>query len=143
MSTNPNENSILVRIVQNLQLSAPKSWIGQTVCTGNTTLWIGLTCNNEGNITMVSLPSSFSSPTSMQAFDDFSKLPSLGYIDLSGNGLTGTLSPHWSSLNSLFFLNILVNSLEGSLPGMFDVCLKGLVLLAYRLLHTNFFFIPR
>jgi hypothetical protein len=81
-----NENTIMMNVVTGLA-SPPASWTG-SVCAGNYTSWIGLSCSNGGNITQIALPSEIKG-ASINAFNDIYMLESLVYIDLSMNGLTG------------------------------------------------------
>ncbi len=87
MSSNSIENNVMMGVVAGLA-SPPPSWIG-SVCTGNSTLWVGFTCSSEGNVTKINIPKLLPPGASINVFNDIYKLESLSYIDVSMNGLTG------------------------------------------------------
>ncbi|KAG7541000.1 Serine-threonine/tyrosine-protein kinase catalytic domain [Arabidopsis thaliana x Arabidopsis arenosa] len=108
----PTESDRRVDIVVSIvrQLGYPeefvKSWQGNDPCQ-----WFGINCQ-EGIITSITFISLNMSGTISPRFAD---LTSLQVIDLSHNGLTGTIPPELTKLN-LRTLDLSYNRLHGTLP---------------------------
>ncbi|KAG7545706.1 Protein kinase-like domain superfamily [Arabidopsis suecica] len=113
----PTESDRRVDIVVSIvrQLGYPeefvKSWQGNDPCQ-----WFGINCQ-EGIITSITFISLNMSGTISPRFAD---LTSLQVIDLSHNGLTGTIPPELTKLN-LRTLDLSYNRLHGTLPQFRDI----------------------
>lgn len=106
-----NRVNILLSVVEALGYPAvfAESWKGNDPCAS----WKGIGCNTKGNITSVNfrnmgLPGTIAT--------NFSQLPSLTILDLSGNKLTGVIPSELGSLTSLTKLDVSNNNLYGQVP---------------------------
>ncbi|PKU73485.1 receptor protein kinase TMK1 [Dendrobium catenatum] len=86
------------------------NWKGNDPCSGG---WLGIACDNEGNITVVNFQNMELNGT---ISPDFAKLPALQRLLLSNNNLTGAIPSTLTSLTSLKELDVSDNSLNGKVP---------------------------
>nr|DAD32597.1 TPA_asm: hypothetical protein HUJ06_011448 [Nelumbo nucifera] len=115
----PSEAEILLKWKADLQSQAILgSWSmppnSSTGSTPNPCNWTGITCNSDGSVTQLNLPEAGLSGKLDNL--DFSMLPNLGRLNLSGNKLEGSIPQHISTLSKLTHLDLSVNRLSGSLP---------------------------
>ncbi|XP_042495664.1 probable leucine-rich repeat receptor-like protein kinase At1g35710 [Macadamia integrifolia] len=92
--------------------------------------WFGITCNRAGSMVEISLPH-----LELQGTLDnfpFSSFPNLLRLDLSDNGITGTIPVHIGSLSKLAHLDLSYNNLSNILPP-----LSNLSRLRFFFLHHN------
>ncbi|RZJ14315.1 MAG: IPTL-CTERM sorting domain-containing protein [Acidovorax sp.] len=89
------------------------NWLGAP---GTECSWIGVTCDGaETTVTALSVQSNNLTDTPGTVLPDWSALPGLRTINLSGNHLSGRL-PSISALPELRSLDVSNNSLQGPLP---------------------------
>ncbi|XP_057964742.1 MDIS1-interacting receptor like kinase 2-like [Malania oleifera] len=101
-------------------------WWNSTATAGNNTpdfgsrlvhcLWGGITCNDAGNITEISLPYSIPDLNLNPRTINFSSFPYLERLDLSGNDLHGSIPYTIGALQKLKYLNLSDNFLSDELP---------------------------
>ncbi|KAK2635522.1 hypothetical protein Ddye_030314 [Dipteronia dyeriana] len=104
--------NILLSIVQPLGYPAvlAEDWKGNDPCSPK--LWTRISCQN-GNITVVNFQNMGLSGT---ISPNFSKLPSLIELQLSGNSLTGTIPNELTTLSKLRKIDMSNNRLHGKVP---------------------------
>ncbi|GLU02685.1 hypothetical protein SLE2022_199260 [Rubroshorea leprosula] len=106
-----NRVNILLSIVEAVSYPATlaDSWKGNDPCS----LWRGITCDSNGNITAVNFKNLGLSGT---ISSNFSMLTSLTTLDLANNNLTGTIPSELTNLASLSKLDVSDNNLYGKVP---------------------------
>ncbi|KAK3222121.1 hypothetical protein Dsin_009146 [Dipteronia sinensis] len=104
--------NILLSIVQPLGYPAvlAEDWKGNDPCSPK--LWMRISCQN-GNITVVNFQNLGLSGT---ISPNFSKLPLLIELQLSGNSLTGTIPNELTTLSKLHTIDMSNNRLYGKVP---------------------------
>ncbi|XP_038715824.1 MDIS1-interacting receptor like kinase 2-like [Tripterygium wilfordii] len=75
--------------------------------------WLGISCAN-GSVNMVNLSISGIEGTLDQF--SFTSFPNLVYVDLSINGLNGSIPPQISQLTKLIYLDLSINQFSGNIP---------------------------
>ncbi|XP_059650479.1 MDIS1-interacting receptor like kinase 2-like [Cornus florida] len=89
--------------------SSSHSKTGAVPCT-----WSGVSCNIDGSVTRLNLTNSSVNGT---LYDfPFLSLPNIAYIDLSMNGLFGTIPPQIGKLSILIYLDLSINQFLGIIP---------------------------
>ncbi|XP_008340706.3 receptor-like protein 3 [Malus domestica] len=108
---NQNERSALLSF--NLTLSSPPlNWTSINCCS-----WEGITCNPEGWVTHLLLPSKGLDGVIFTLSSSLANLTHLTHLNLSHNSLLGSLENKlFESLNSLKILDLSYNLLSGELP---------------------------
>ncbi|CAN6561059.1 unnamed protein product [Malus baccata var. baccata] len=108
---NQNERSALLSF--NLTLSSPPlNWTSINCCS-----WEGITCNPEGQVTHLLLPSKGLDGVIFTSSSSLANLTHLTHLNLSHNSLLGSLENKlFESLNSLKILDLSYNLLSGELP---------------------------
>ncbi|XP_048441877.1 receptor-like protein 2 [Pyrus x bretschneideri] len=108
---NQNERSALLSF--NLTLSSPPlNWTSINCCT-----WEGITCNPEGRVTHLLLPSKGLHGVIFTSSSSLGNLTHLTHLNLSHNSLHGSLENKlFESLDSLEILDLSYNLLFGVLP---------------------------
>ncbi|KAK3199326.1 hypothetical protein Dsin_022741 [Dipteronia sinensis] len=77
--------------------------------------WIGITCNQAGSITSISLFGSIGKAGELGQFN-FSCFPNLEYFDVFYNNLSGTIPAEVGALSKLVYLDLSYNNLTGCIP---------------------------
>ncbi|CAN6561041.1 unnamed protein product [Malus baccata var. baccata] len=108
---NQNEHSALLSF--NLTLSSPPlNWTSINCCS-----WEGITCNPEGRVTHLLLPSKGLDGVIFTSSSSLGNLTHLTHLNLTHNSLQGSLENKlFESLNSLEILDLSYNLLSGELP---------------------------
>ncbi|CAN6561063.1 unnamed protein product [Malus baccata var. baccata] len=108
---NQNERSALLSF--NLTLSSPPlNWTSFNCCS-----WEGITCNPEGRVTHLLLPSKGLDGVNFTSSSSLGNLTHLTHLNLTHNSLKGSLENKlFESLNSLEILDLSYNLLTGELP---------------------------
>ncbi|CAN6561048.1 unnamed protein product [Malus baccata var. baccata] len=108
---NQNEHSALLSF--NLTLSSPPlNWTSINCCS-----WEGITCNPEGWVTHLLLPSRGLDGVIFTSSSSLGNLTHLTHLNLTHNSLQGSLENKiFESLNSLEILDLSYNLLSGELP---------------------------
>lgn len=106
----PRVNALL-QIVKSwgYPLKFAMNWKGNDPCSG----WVGITCGSDGNITLVNFRKMGLNGT---VPEEFTLLPKVQTILLSGNNLTGVVPKSLSSITSLKELDLSDNNLSGEIP---------------------------
>ncbi|KAF5750585.1 receptor protein kinase TMK1 [Tripterygium wilfordii] len=86
------------------------SWTGNNPCTGP---WLGLNCDNNGNVFMINIPKFNLSGTLSPSV---AQLDSLSQINLASNEVNGPIPSNWTSLKSLKTLDLSDNNISYPLP---------------------------
>ncbi|ONK65326.1 uncharacterized protein A4U43_C07F35970 [Asparagus officinalis] len=94
-----------------------QNWKGNDPCSG----WLGVTCDDGGNITVVNFQKLGLNGTIP---DDFGLIPSLQRVLLAGNNLTGTIPKTLLELPRLKEVDLSNNNLSGQVP----IFAKGVLL---------------
>ncbi|KAL6325654.1 hypothetical protein AAG906_023499 [Vitis piasezkii] len=90
-------------------------WIWATQPGSNHCNWVGITCNEGGHVTGISLRS-YQVPVGELSKLNLSSLPSLDFLVLSGSGVTGSISDQIGILTNLTYLDLSHNQLTGYIP---------------------------
>ncbi|XP_051144947.1 receptor protein kinase TMK1-like [Andrographis paniculata] len=116
-SSNPGEDcdprvNSLLAVVQAFGYPGTfaQSWKGNDPCRGS---WKGITCNNNGSITVVNFKGMGLTGTISSSF---SGIPSLQTLILSDNNLSGTIPKELTSLPNLSLLDVSNNQIYGQIP---------------------------
>ncbi|KAL0908711.1 hypothetical protein M5K25_023217 [Dendrobium thyrsiflorum] len=91
-----------------------ENWKGNDPCGAE---WLGVTCNGEGNITVINFQNMGLNGT---ISPDFAKLPALQKLLLSNNNLIGTIPTSLTGLANLSELDVSNNSISGKVPNFPD-----------------------
>ncbi|XP_057964730.1 probable leucine-rich repeat receptor-like protein kinase At1g35710 [Malania oleifera] len=89
--------------------------------------WGGITCNDAGSVTEISLPYSIPNPNFNPRMINFSSFPNLERLDLSMNGLHGSIPYEIGALQKLKYLDLSHNFFSDVLPPLFFSNLTQLV----------------
>lgn len=93
----------------NYPVKLADSWTGNDPCTG----WLGITCNGDGNVTVINFQKmGFSGTIS----PNFVRIGSLQKLLLADNNLTGLIPLEIVKLSELMELDVRNNSLYGKIP---------------------------
>uniref|UniRef100_A0A3N7FCC8 non-specific serine/threonine protein kinase n=1 Tax=Populus trichocarpa TaxID=3694 RepID=A0A3N7FCC8_POPTR len=96
--------------LDNQSQSLLSSWVGISPCIN----WIGITCDNSGSVTNLTLES-FGLRGTLYDFN-FSSFPNLFWLDLQKNSLSGTIPREFGKLRNLSYLDLSINHLSGPIP---------------------------
>lgn len=77
--------------------------------------WPGITCNNEGSITNISLPPEIQLGDKFGKFH-FSSFTNLVHLNLASHGIIGNIPFELATLSKLIFLDVSSNDIEGHIP---------------------------
>ncbi|KAL9382273.1 hypothetical protein Peur_025308 [Populus x canadensis] len=96
--------------LDNQSQSLLSSWVGISPCIN----WIGITCDNSGSVTNLTLES-FGLRGTLYDFN-FSAFRNLFVLDLANNSLSGTIPHEFGKLRNLSFLILTSNQFSGPIP---------------------------
>ncbi|KAJ6858774.1 MDIS1-interacting receptor like kinase 2-like [Populus alba x Populus x berolinensis] len=96
--------------LDNQSQSLLSSWVGISPCIN----WIGITCDNSGSVTDLTLES-FGLRGTLYGLN-FSSFPNLLFLDLANNSLSGTIPHEIRKLRNLSYLGLSINQLFGPIP---------------------------
>ncbi|KAI4310605.1 hypothetical protein MLD38_035571 [Melastoma candidum] len=86
------------------------SWQGNDPCS---TLWLGLSCDTNGKVSAINLPSK---NLTGNLSPSVANLNSLSRVQLQSNYLSGAIPSNWTSLQSLTYLDLSNNNISYPLP---------------------------
>ena len=96
--------------LDNQSQSLLSSWVGISPCIN----WSGITCDNSGSVTNLSL-ADFGLRGTLYDFN-FSSFRNLFVLDLQNNSISGTIPHEIGKLTSLFVISLAENNLTGLIP---------------------------
>jgi len=96
--------------LHNQSQSLLSSWVGISPCIN----WIGITCDNSGSVTNLTLESFGLRGTLYDL--NFSSFPNLFWLDLADNSLSGPIPSSIGNMTMLTVLALYQNNLTGSIP---------------------------
>ena len=137
-----NNNTEAVALLQwkasldNQSQSLLSSWVGISPCIN----WIGITCDNSGSVTNLTLESFGLRGTLYDL--NFSAFRNLFVLDLANNSLSGTIPQEIGKLRNLSFLVLSINQLSGPIPSSIGnlTSLSILYLWGNKLWFHSFFY---
>ncbi|PPD76730.1 hypothetical protein GOBAR_DD26344 [Gossypium barbadense] len=91
-------------------------WVGSSHCN-----WVGITCNNAGSVTNLSLAECDLRLRGTLHHLNFLSLPNLIRLHLRNNSLYGPIPSHIGNLSKLIFLDLSYNYFSGHIPS--EICL--------------------
>nr|KJB73167.1 hypothetical protein B456_011G218900 [Gossypium raimondii] len=91
-------------------------WVGSSHCN-----WVGITCNNAGSVTNLSLAEYDLRLRGTLHHLNFLSLPNLIRLHLRNNSLYGPIPSHIGNLSKLIFLDLSYNYFSGHIPS--EICL--------------------
>ncbi|KAJ4974849.1 hypothetical protein NE237_008023 [Protea cynaroides] len=104
--------NVLLSIAQDMEypVTFAQKWQGNDPCSPS---WIGISCNNNHNISVINFNKMGLTGT---ISPDFSKLQSLQRLILTNNNLTGTIPEELTTLPNLILFDVSNNKLYGQVP---------------------------
>ncbi|KAK7394517.1 hypothetical protein VNO78_15046 [Psophocarpus tetragonolobus] len=90
-------------------------WSGYTNHLPSRCYWPGITCNNAGSITNITLPAGLQLGNKLRRFN-FSCFPNLVHLNLAEHGITGNIPYGLGTLSKLIHLDLSSNDIEGTIP---------------------------
>ncbi|KAK7295344.1 hypothetical protein RJT34_18251 [Clitoria ternatea] len=96
-------------------LIASEWWSSYTNHAPSRCQWPGMTCNNAGSITNISLPAELQLGNKLGRFN-FSSFPNLVHLNLAAHEITGSIPYGLGTLSKLTHLDLSSNDINGPIP---------------------------
>ncbi|WJX92848.1 non-specific serine/threonine protein kinase [Trifolium repens] len=115
ISVATSESSKLIQEIEGEALVNSGWWNDITNYAPTHCQWPGITCNNEGSITNISLPLEIQLGNKFSKFN-FSSFKNLVHLNLHSHGIIGNIPFQLATLSKLTFLDLSSNDIEGHIP---------------------------
>uniref|UniRef100_A0A6N2LKH5 non-specific serine/threonine protein kinase n=1 Tax=Salix viminalis TaxID=40686 RepID=A0A6N2LKH5_SALVM len=116
--------------LDNQSQSLLSSWVGTSPCQN----WVGITCDNSGSVSNLTLQG-FGLRGTLHDFN-FQSFPNLLILNLAKNSFYGSIPPHISNLSKIIIFDLCYNDFTGGIPPEIGL-LKNLILLRLCVNHFS------